>query len=218
MSSSAWPVWDRPVRFMHWYFPVALGFMWWSGEQGYTLWHSWCGYSLIVIAATRLLWGFVGSYHTRFSTFLKGPKVVVDYLRGRWEVKSGHNPLGGWASLLLVFMVLNQGATGLFTSDDISFEGPLAYWGGQWSSTLSELHHLNWVALQGMVVLHLLAVAFHQGVRKEPMIQGMWRGQSPNYQGEVAPAPVWKALAVLVAMSTLLSGVIALAPQAPAYY
>ena len=55
MSSSAWPVWDRPVRFMHWYFPVALGFMWWSGEQGYTLWHSWCGYSLIVIAATRLL-------------------------------------------------------------------------------------------------------------------------------------------------------------------
>jgi hypothetical protein len=61
-------------------------------------------------------------------------------------------------------------------------------------------------------------VAFHQWVRKEPMIQGMWRGQSSNYQGEVAPAPVWKALAVLVAMSTLLSGVIALAPQAPAYY
>jgi len=46
----------------------------------------------------------------------------------------------------------------------------------------------------------------------------MWRGQSSNYQSEVAPAPVWKALAVLVAMSTLLSGVIALAPQAPAYY
>ena len=78
---------------------------------------------------------------------------------------------------------LNQGATGLFTSDDISFEGPLAYWGGQWSSTLSELHHLNWVALQGMVVLHLLAVAFHQWVRKEPMIQGMWRGAELQLPG-----------------------------------
>jgi len=39
--------------------------MWWTGEQGWFDWHSRIGYSLLVVTLTRLMWGFVGSYHAR---------------------------------------------------------------------------------------------------------------------------------------------------------
>ena len=29
-----WPLWDRAVRIIHWYLPLAILFMWWSGEEG----------------------------------------------------------------------------------------------------------------------------------------------------------------------------------------
>jgi len=90
-----WPLWDPVVRVIHWYFPVAIAFMWWSGEQGHYQWHSWVGYSLLVAAGTRVVWGLVGSEPARFRSFLRGPATIVAYLRGRVAAGEGHNPLGG---------------------------------------------------------------------------------------------------------------------------
>lgn len=48
----------------------------------------------------RLIWGIVGPQHARFSSFLKGPKTIVRYIRGVTGAgdtvrSAGHNPLGG---------------------------------------------------------------------------------------------------------------------------
>ncbi len=214
----SYPVWDRTVRWLHWYLPVAIALMWWTGEQGWFDWHSRIGYSLLVVTLTRFLWGFVGSYHARFANFLASPVTVVSYLRGGWVGGLGHNPLGGWASLALLLSLLVQGITGLFTSDDMSFEGPLSYWGGNVSSTLAEIHDINWLVLQSLIVLHFLAIAYHQGYRKEPLIQKMWHGHAVDSHNEAAPESQWRALLILAVLTALLLGVIAEAPQPPAYY
>ena len=40
-AEAQYPVWDRVVRTIHWYFPLAIGTMWWSGEQGRMDIHEW---------------------------------------------------------------------------------------------------------------------------------------------------------------------------------
>jgi len=213
-----WPLWDRVVRATHWFFPVGIAFMWWSGEEGYYQWHSWMGYALLVAVVTRIVWGLIGSSTARFSQFLHGPMTIKRYLTGELGTYEGHNPLGGWATVVLLALVLVQGFTGLFTADDIMFEGPLAYWGGDWSGLMAEIHDINWLLLQIAIGLHLLGVGWHQLVRKEPLIQAMWWGQAADRVASVPNKPQWPALVVVGVLGTALCVVVAMAPEAPSYY
>ena len=55
-STARYPVWDRAVRGFHWYLPIAIGVMWWSGEQGRMDIHEKVGYSLLCLVAARIIW------------------------------------------------------------------------------------------------------------------------------------------------------------------
>lgn len=213
-----YPVWDYPVRLIHWYFPVAILFMWWSGEQGHMVWHSWIGYSLIVAVVTRILWGFAGSFHARFSSFLKGPGAVLGYLRGRPFDGPGHNPLGGWSSLLLLVLVLVQGTTGLFSADDLAFEGPFAYWVGDASPTFGELHEINWTLLSVVILIHIAAIAFYVFRKRQPLIRAMWFGQAEGKMSAHPPRPALVAFGIALTLAGLLYLLISMAPVAPSYY
>lgn len=213
-----WPLWDRAVRTIHWYLPVAITFMWWSGEEGLYEWHSWVGYSLIVAVTTRVLWGFVGSPNARFSSFVAPPTAVLAYVRGRPFTGEGHNPLGGWATVALLLAILLQGVSGLFSGDDVMFEGPLMYWGGEWSGLFAEWHEVNWLLLQVLVVMHLLALTYHQFYRKESLLGAMWWGKTANRFSLSKPKTTSLALAIALVTAVLLFLLITLAPQAPSYY
>jgi len=214
----SWPLWDWVVRLTHWFFPIGIAFMWWSGEQGHYQWHSWMGYGLLVAVGTRIAWGFIGSRPARFRHFLRGPGAIKQYLTGRLPASEGHNPLGGWATLVLLALILVQGVTGLFTADDIMFEGPLAYWGGDWSGPMAELHEVNWTVLQIAVVLHLGAVLWHQLYLGEPLIQAMLRGRALGRSASVPPRPQWLGVLVAASFAAALGLVLAVAPEAPSFY
>ena len=212
------PVWDWPVRIIHWYFPIAIAFMWWSGEQGEMVWHSWVGYSLVVAVITRLIWGFVGSRHALFRSFLKSPKDVIAYIKGRPFDGVGHNPLGGWSTILLLMLVLIQGASGLFSADDLAFEGPFAYWAGDLSPVLSEVHEVTWLLLQIAVLTHLLAIAYYVLLKRQPLVSAMLRGRGEGKYSDRAPRSSWLALSIALVVFGLLSLLIALAPVPPPLY
>src|SRR5205085_1146230 len=65
-------------------------------------WHFWFGYATLALLLFRLCWGFVGSDSARFSTFMRGPRAVLGYLRTvhrrEPEFLAGHNPLRGCGS------------------------------------------------------------------------------------------------------------------------
>ena len=213
-----WPFWDRAVRVIHWYLPLAIAFMWWSGEEGLYDWHSWVGYSLLVAVGTRVCWGIIGSQSARFAAFLASPSAVVAYVRGRPYQGEGHNQLGGWATVILLLVIFLQGLSGLFVTDDVMFEGPLMFWGGEWSGVFAEWHELNWLVLQVLIVLHLVALTYHQLYRKEPLIGAMWWGKTKSRFSLSKPKNTGLALVIALIIAGLLFLLITLAPQAPSYY
>ena len=77
------PVWDLPVRLVHWLLAALIAFSWWSVHNHHTDWHIWSGIAILTLLIFRLLWGFFGSSTARWTGFIRGPRGVVDYLRGR---------------------------------------------------------------------------------------------------------------------------------------
>ncbi len=215
---TAHPVWDVPSRFIHWCFPVGIGLMWWTGETGRMELHSYVAYVLLTLVATRLALGFVGSHHSRFRNFIVGPASVIDYLRVGWHFV-GHNPLGALSTVALLLLILAQGISGLFSVDDVSFDGPLAYaFDGRFIDAATEWHDTNWGILQALIVLHLGAIAWYQWRRRQPMVQTMWRGRSADRVSEQAPVHVGRAVGIAIVIATCLWLAIVWAPEAPSYY
>ena len=54
-QTTRYPVWDLAVRSFHWYLPIAIAVMWWSGERGRMDIHEKVGYSLLRLVATRII-------------------------------------------------------------------------------------------------------------------------------------------------------------------
>lgn len=182
-DSSATPrifVWDLPVRVMHWSFVLLVLGAWATRKLpgDWFVWHVRIGYAIFVLAATRIVWGVLGTRYARFADFVRGPSAVLHYLRGTAARHyAGHNPAGGWMVLLLLLLLLAQAVTGLFANDQISETGPLfGYVTLERSDFLTSVHKIGFKVLQAAVALHIAAVLFHLFVWRENLLRPMLDG------------------------------------------
>jgi cytochrome b len=205
-------IWDFPTRLFHWTLLLGFVVLWGSGRMGRLDVHMQVGTATLALLVFRLGWGVVGSPTSRFATFVRGPAAIREYLRGRWA-GIGHNPLGALSVVAMLALLLAQAVTGLFATDDIASDGPLAWMvSSSTTKALSALHRLNSWILLGMVGLHLAAIAFYRVKTGRnlvhPMITGL--GEAPG--GATAPrhaSPVL-AMVVLAASAGLVFGVLAI--------
>jgi len=199
-------VWDLPTRLFHWLLVVLIVMLYATGE--YDLldmrWHFWAGYATLVLIAFRLLWGVFGSHTSRFSDFVRGPRVVADYVRSllspRRKLGIGHNPLGGWSVLALLLCVTVQCITGLFSSDELDSDGPfVARVSARTVKLMTRLHHWNQNLLLILIGVHVAAVLLYLLLRHENLIGPMISGR--KRLADTKPlrfASVWLALSLLV--------------------
>lgn len=178
------PIWDIFIRVYHWLLVASIGFAWWTIEQGgdWMEWHMVSGILVLSLVLFRVIWGFVGGGYARFKQFLCSPLATLRYthdlMRNKEAHYVGHNPMGGWAVIALLLFCAIQALTGLFTTDDIWFEGPLFHLiDSSLASDITRFHKLFFNILLGMIVLHIAAILFHQIVRKEKLIQAMFSGK-----------------------------------------
>ena len=199
------PLWDLPTRVFHWLLVCLVPLAWLSAEtQNFEL-HEWVGRTLIVLVTWRILWGLLGSRHSRFSDFLVGPGAVLAYLRGQRGASRGHNPLGGWSVMVLLALLLAQGVSGLFNDDDVLYSGPLYYGASEaLRGFMGEMHEWAFNLLLGFVGLHVGAVLFHQLRLRHNLLQAMVKGRAAGREGLEAPRPLWLALVVALLLAALL--------------
>jgi cytochrome b len=180
-SSRSVRVWDMPVRLTHWLFVACIAFSWWTAEQRYMSWHRYSGYTLLGLLIFRVYWGFVGSSTARFTQFIRGPRAVIEHLRGTPGTSSqtpGHTPLGSWSVVTMLSLMLAQVIVGLFVTDVDGLEsGPLSHWVSfDAGRACAEIHELLFNALLWLIGLHIAAICFYLLVRRNNLLSAMLSG------------------------------------------
>lgn len=190
-------VWDLPTRLLHWSLVIlvvlsVLTGLGWSGLEDEMRIHEWSGIAIIVLVLFRLIWGFAGGRHARFTDFMKGPVAVLKYVKGlvtgAHEQWLGHNPLGGLSVIAMIVLVGLQAGLGLFANDDSHIEGPLfSLVGKETSDYLTWLHRLNSDALYVVIGIHICAILFYR-LKGERLVAAMVHGYKNFEDGSAAPA------------------------------
>lgn len=163
-------VWDPFVRVFHWSLVALFVLAFLTGDESERF-HLFAGYTIAALVAARIVWGFIGTRHARFSDFVKGPRAVTEFLMQSLRLKApryiGHNPAGGIMILALLFMLIGLSVTGhLMTTD--------AYWG---SKAMEEVHEVLAYLTLVLVGLHVLGVLVAGLEHGENLVKAMITGR-----------------------------------------
>lgn len=224
MSEPKRLVWDIPLRLFHWLFALSIGASWLTAELGfeYMQIHFYLGYWTLGLLLFRIVWGFVGPKHARFSNFLKGPSVLLDYLKSMFTGSpihtAGHNPAGGLMVIVMIILVAVQAGSGLFTSDDIVWSGP--YYpavSGETARTMAVIHQQNFDFVLAAIALHILAIIFYWLVKKQNLIVPMFTGHKPavlvSEHDAISSSELVKAAIVIAICVAAIYGLVNFAPE-----
>jgi cytochrome b len=220
MMQSKQPVWDIWVRLGHWLLVLGIAFQQISGEDLDLIdAHATVGILLAGWVIFRLFWGFAGSHYARFSSFpIPSPRIAIKsvrkLIRKETEKTPGHSAIGGLAVYLLISLIGLTALTGMASSDDILFTGPLApLLPGFLVDFASLTHPIFSKFLMATVLLHTAAIIWHNVVMKEPLIKGIITGLKPGFDLPIRTPHPFSIVIVLrgfVAFSLCLGGTYAL--------
>jgi cytochrome b len=166
-------VWDLFVRVFHWSLVGLFVTAYATGDEIEKV-HIAAGYAIAGLLALRVVWGFVGPRHARFSTFVRPPGEVFAYLRDvalfRAPRHLGHNPAGGVMILALIIMLTGTCLTGYMMTTD-------AFWGAKW---VEEVHRVLANVTVGLILLHVLGVLVASFQHGENLVKAMVTGRKPS--------------------------------------
>lgn len=163
-------VWDPFVRVFHWSLALLFVLAYVTGDVAEQV-HIIIGYAIAGLIALRVIWGFIGPHHARFSSFVRSPREVLRYLRDAATVRAqrhlGHNPAGGTMIIALLVMLTGTGITGYLMTTD-------TFWGAKW---VEEVHEAFANLIVGLVILHVVGVLFSSLVHGENLVRAMITGR-----------------------------------------
>ncbi len=206
-------VWDFPLRVFHWALAILVAISIYTGLSGGFKemdYHMLSGYSILGLILFRIAWGFLGSMHSRFISFIK-PSEVLPYAKTLFkedhQPSPGHNPLGALSVIAILLVLGIQATTGLFANDDIMLEGPLTHLvSDDMSDELTGIHHLNSWLLFVLIGLHLLAIAFYELIKKERLVLPMITGKKEiTGDNQDSPKPV-KEISIALVLGIVAAG------------
>lgn len=169
-------IYDLPMRIFHWFFAglFITAFMiakTVDDESALFAYHMLAGFLLGFTVLLRLLWGMIGTTHSRFTAFALHPKDLWAYFSGilsgnkrRWP---GHNPASSWATLVMFTLALGLGITGYLMAQ------------GQ-KERFEDLHELMANGFLVVVLLHVAGVALHALRHQDGIIMTMIDGSKKD--------------------------------------
>lgn len=214
-SKSKIRVWDLPLRLFHLALLLLVSVSLYTGlTGGFTEmeYHMYSGYCILALLGFRIAWGFVGSRHSRFTSFIL-IKGLIPYarklLRRDGTSSTGHNPLGALSVLAMLASLLTQAVTGLFADDDIMTEGPLSYLvSSDTGDLLTTIHHYNSWVLYGLLGLHFAAIAFYELYKRERLILPMITGMKLTEEGSAEKVSKLREMLMAMALIAISGGLV----------
>ena len=198
-------VWDPLVRWVHWVLVALFTIAFVSGEgDGAAALHRWAGYGIGGVLVLRVLWGFIGTRHARFTDFLYSPATgfiyLADLVRGRARRYLGHSPAGAIMVFVLLILLAATVVTGIMVdsgpgdvpsvNQHVSLTVPtyadekgsshansLGSGEQEAESTLGELHETLANLTLVLVLIHILGVGLASISHRENLVRAMITGK-----------------------------------------
>ena len=164
-------VWDPLVRAGHWLLAASVVFALMSDESRSL--HKLAGYVAAGLVVLRIVWGFIGPRHARFTDFVKSPAAVFAYGRDLIRLRPrrylGHNPAGGAMILAMFVLVLVTAFSGWLSETD-------RFFGVGWVETT---HSVSANLLMLLVIGHVIGVFVTSLLHGENLVRAMVTGRKP---------------------------------------
>lgn len=168
IGAAAWPaevfVWDRCVRVLHWSMVALVGIAFTAGPSWL---HAAAGLAVLPLVGLRVVWGFVGPAHARFSDFVAHPTVVLGHLRalcaGRARHFLGHGPAGGAMAVTLLVLLPVVAVSGCLSAEA----------GRHGAAWLVHLHTASAHLLLLLAGLHVAGVLASRLLQRESLVRAM---------------------------------------------
>jgi cytochrome b len=174
-------VWDPFVRLFHWTLVVAFTVAYLLTEEDVLQVHVWAGYVVGALVVARIIWGFVGPAHARFTDFVYAPADTLRYVRDlvlfRAERHLGHSPGGGAMIVLLLLFLAATVVTGLVVYGGDQQAGPLAgMFTKEFGESFEDVHEVIANITLALVLAHVAAVVLASFVFRENLVRAMVTG------------------------------------------
>ena len=174
-------VWDPFVRLFHWTLVVAFTVAYVLTDEDVLKIHVWSGYVVGALVVARVIWGFVGPEHARFTDFVYAPGASLRYVRDlilfKAERHLGHSPGGGAMVVTLLVFLAATVITGLVVYGGDQQAGPLAgVFTKEFGESFEGVHELIANITLALVLAHISAVILASFVFRENLPRAMFTG------------------------------------------
>ena len=183
ISEGSLNVWDPLVRIGHWILVSAFLTAYFTADDFLTV-HVWAGYVIGAVVCFRLIWGFVGSRHARFSDFVRSPAAAFRYVLSLVQHQSkrfiGHNPAGGLMILTLLTFLLGTVISGVVLYGMEEGAGPLAASVAAYADSeelWEEAHEVIANLTLLLVVMHVAGALLSGRAHDENLVKAMLTGR-----------------------------------------
>jgi cytochrome b len=159
-----------PLRVTHWALALSITVAYFTANV-FDYVHTLADYLALGLVAFRVLWGFIGTHYSRFSSSARSPAAVLRYLRrllrghpGRYL---GLNPAGA-AMLIAMLALAAVSAVSGWMQVTVRFFG--VWW-------VEAIHTWSSHLVAALAVVHVLAVAAVSLLQRENLVRSMISGR-----------------------------------------
>ena len=148
-------VWDLSLRVFHFILIVLIIGSYISAKLDMLNIHQYFGVSILGLIFFRILWGFIGSYYSKFESFNISIKGALTQFSKKNQNKSIRTPLGSLSTLTFIIVLIGLSISGLFSSDDVLYNGPLVHLTSNYVYFWTDIHNLLHFFLYFLVGTHI---------------------------------------------------------------
>ena len=171
-------IWDINIRIFHFLLIIFIIFTILTSKLNLLFLHQFFGLSLLGLIIFRIFWGIYGSHYSKFKNFFYSLNDIKLFIKGQDVTKGGHDLPGSISIFSFYFVITVLGVSGLFSSDDILFDGPLSLLTPNLTSFWTKVHNLFHYIIYFLIFIHILAVLTYQFFKKKKIINQMIDGKS----------------------------------------
>ena len=140
--------------------------------------HQYFGVALLGLVFFRILWGFFGTYYSRFISFNLSIIDALSQFSKTNKITSIRTPIGCYSTIIFMMVLLSISVSGLFSSDDILYDAPLSFLTPNLTSDWTYIHNILHYLLYTLIGIHIFAILYYQIVKKMKIIERVLDGYS----------------------------------------